>query len=381
MKHNYLLLDALAIFIRESLVPKKRAQSTIDNLTYVMKRLSRYMEEAEGKAPLLYNITFDTIEGYLKHYDGKCNPVRCIIVARGKGHNTNVSKDTYDTELSYLKTFFRWLAANHYIPQDYTLSFEPYSVEDQRVHEKQFVTAEQSLKAREIARAYYPVVGAIFEFEWHSALRASSLRSMRIRHYRPWDNKVHPYGTYQYVNEKKKGDVTVTRPIDSRMAVFMAEYLEWYRQEAIKYGYIGADEKLPGDWYMFPSWRGTGKVAKGVKKTGKKIHPDYPLKAIYAVVKRIHEETGIYEPGNAIHGHRRGTADEAFETGGIGAAQTLLDHANEDTTRAYLNRQRMLQKLAEVNEKRFAQKPEPTPTEQDNTPTNVVSLMPRLNAR
>lgn len=381
--------EALYLFISTYASDEKLEPRTVDKYRRTAIRLQGYLEATTGSSRV-FKLSEAVIRGYMGHYQNLCDPTSCPIPYRGKDHiKKKIGTTTHDAELALVKVFCTWLYEGDYVARDYAKSMKFYG-DNSHVNETQILYPDQLTPLVDVAMKFYPVMGYQIKFLWHSGVRISSAQSMKVGDYRPdrADAK-NKYGIYYYVNEKVKNQKT-SKPIDPDMAEWMAEYLEWYKTECVKFGYLTPWQEIPSDWYLFPTWISIGRKTRGIS-CEKKINPfemkANPSQCISQLMKDTAAVTGnkdFYIRGNAAHAIRRGAGTEIYLVGGLEAARIFLDHQDQKTTLKYLRLDVLKDVEREAIFKRFERVPVTEGAKVDDTPdtpNNVLQFAPRQRAR
>ncbi len=297
---------------------------------------------------------------------------------------THLARGSHDVVLGRVKVFCQYLHENGYTQTHLSRNIaKRQKGTDDTLHEPQYIPAEErdlvaeAMGDEHISRKYLCLV------QWYGGRRIGEVTSsLRVRDVDFTPTSLFKHGSYVYVNHKR-GGVAERQPLGTKLRGILEEWFPIYLRLAKEEGLLPKNaEKLPGDWFLFPTTAGRGKAPRGGKRT-LVINPFKGVYAAHKILNRNLRRLGLYAPWKATHGSRRAAADSLMEqTGDIRVVQAFLGHKDQATTERYLSRTREKVALSNALETAWTEKePEPTVTEQDDMPSVVTNLADWKRAR
>ncbi|HUY49940.1 MAG TPA: site-specific integrase [Streptosporangiaceae bacterium] len=254
-----------------------------------------------------------------------------------------MSNKGWNAVLSRLSAFVKWACAEGYLLTSAKSLGSLRERPNTTLRPKTFLLAEHLPAVLEKAGEWSPRDEAFLDALWWSRRRSGELSAVRVRDVdlEPYPDA--PHGRMTWANQKAH------RPhqcldMNAELQRVIRDWLPVYESLA--------GEKPKPSWFLFPALRPDGLTVPGKRRRLVPV-PESQIGQPDAIARRAFKAAGVYSEGMACHALRRGSADKLYDDAAraghknpLRVVMTALDHASEQMTENYLNRDRDKRDLA-----------------------------------
>lgn len=280
-----------------------------------------HLEPQVGREPLTSDLTYDTLEDYFSEYVAANSP-KAWSMKRG-----------------FMIDAVKWMMRKGYL--EYGPNFaediplrkaDAARPRDHRLSDNEFLSLLKIAKASH-ARDYFLCLFLRFTGRRISEVVGSISADAGIRWGDVrWDEDVIIWDNIKARRHGRK------MPLTPRLRAILEAWKAAYAAA------FGMDD-LPNDWYVFPALTATGTARKG-RPRKRVLSPKSRMTNPNRVIRPLMESAGLYVAGDGWHVLRHSFANQrkqkASNDGRADAwemTKLSLDHADESTTRRYVNEQ------------------------------------------
>jgi integrase len=255
----------------------------------------------------------------------------------------HMSNKAYNAVLSRLSAFVKWACSEGYLATSDKQLGNIRQRPNTTARPKTFLLAEHLPAVLDAAETWHVRDRAFLEALWWSRRRSGELSAVRIRDIdlEPYPDA--PHGRMTWANQKAH------RP--HQCLDMNAELQRCIREWLVTYEKLTGEKPKPS-WYLFCALRPEGLTISGARRRLVLV-PEQPIGQPDSIARGAFKRAGVYSEGMACHALRRGSADKLYDDAArpghanpLRVVMTALDHASEQMTENYLNRDRDKRDLA-----------------------------------